>query len=584
MKRLSLFILTMLMAVNVALADQYCFFGYGTSTQTSVLSNNTKAKAAIYIPAEVAARYKGCYISKVRVGLASTATKLTVFVTKDLNKEYAVQGSTTTAFGGTTTDVTTDKYTIDGDGFYVGYEVEANSPAMALSDVANDNGCWADLGDGWKDYATDPDVKAPALCIDARISGTTVPVDANLIQTVGAVAKQGSSFNISSTVKNQGYSKITKLGFAYSINGGEEQNAEVTGLNITAGKSLACSFTVPENNYELGVYDLKVRITTVNGKEDEVADNNVGETQLNVVDFIPGKRLFVEEWTGVDCGYCPRGIVGFKHMYNDYPSRFVGVAVHCYDSNGPVAPDDYKSFINSLKGNKGFPGCIVFRQSPTTPSVLGLEGVMKNLANVIPYMRLEVEAKLSDDGKHIDATAFTTPISIKKGANYKLSFIITEDDVTGYTQLNNFAGSGDTSMDGWENKGSYVYEPLHHVARAVFHAEGFEGSVPSDYALNQQMDYPVQLDIPSNVQDKNNLNVIAIIVDSATGYVENAAEVRVGNNSVTGIHTADAIADSSASASAGVYTLQGIKVLDNADNMNSLPAGIYVVNGKKVMK
>ena len=83
MKRLSLILMAVLMSVTVALADQYCFFGYGTTTQTGVLTENTSAKCAIYIPAEVASRYKGCYINKVRVGLASRSTTLKVFITKD---------------------------------------------------------------------------------------------------------------------------------------------------------------------------------------------------------------------------------------------------------------------------------------------------------------------------------------------------------------------------------------------------------------------------------------------------------------------------------------------------------------------
>ena len=44
MKRLSLILMAVLMSVTVALADQYCFFGYGTTTQTGVLSEKTSAK------------------------------------------------------------------------------------------------------------------------------------------------------------------------------------------------------------------------------------------------------------------------------------------------------------------------------------------------------------------------------------------------------------------------------------------------------------------------------------------------------------------------------------------------------------
>lgn len=576
--------MAVLLSLNVAMADQYCFFGYGTSSQTSVLSSNTKAKAAIYVPAEVAARYKGCYINKVRVGLATKANTLTVFVTKSLSGEYAAKGSTTTAFSGTTTDVALDnngKYEIDGEPFYVGYEIDSYAPAMALSNLYNDNGCWADLGDGWKNYATDPDVKAPVLCIDARISGAKVPVDANLISANGSVAAVGVPFAITAMVKNQGYSKITKLGLAYSINGEEEKNVELTKLSILAGKDATVTYTLPENPYQIGVYDLKMRITSVNGAADEVEDNNQGETTLNVLEFMPAKRLFVEEWTGIDCGFCPRGIVGFKTMHEEHPSQFVGIAVHCYDSNGPVAPAEYKEFLVSRGMAGNFPGCYIQRQSPSQPSASNLETVYQNLSKIAPDMRVEVESKLSADGQNVEATAFVTPLALKNGVRYKLGFVLTENDVTGYAQLNNFSGGSYGSMGGWESKGSYVYEPLQHVARAMYGLEGIDGSVPTELTINKQEEYTVSIPVPSTVQNKANLTAVAFLVDATTGYVENAAEAAVGNNSVSGVN---AIHENASAAAEPVYNLQGVKVLSDSKLINTLPAGIYVAGGRKVKR
>lgn len=588
MKKLSLLLLVMLMSVTAALADQYCFFGYGTNTRVGVLTDNAKAKCAIYIPADVAARYKGCYINKVRVGLITKATSLKVFVTKDLNAAaYDVSGSTTTAFAGTTDVQTTANYEIDGEGFYVGYEVESAAPSAAVTNVYNENGCWADLGDGWKNYAADPAVKANALSIDARISGAKVPVDANLIVANGTVAAEKAPYSISATVKNQGYSKITKLGLAYSIDGAEEQTVEISKLNILAGKDAVCSYTVPVNELALGVHSLKMRIVTVNGAEDEVADNNSGEALINVLTEVPGVRLFVEEQTGIDCGFCPRGIVGFKYMSENYPSRFVGVAVHCYDAKGPVAPSDYAGFIRNLCGD-GFPGCTVMRQAPSQPSASNLETILKNLDGKIPDIKLEIEAKLSSDNKAVNATAIVTPVAELKGTRYKLGFILTEDDVNGYGQLNNFATGSYGECGGWEKKSSTVYEPLQHVARATYGYDGIEGSIPADAAINEVINYPVEIEIPSTVANASKLNAIAVVIDSATGYVVNAAEARVGENSVTSIASADADSVSPTvriqngnlvvegfEGAVKVYTLDGTQVAPSG-----LARGIYVVKGE----
>ena len=585
----------MLMAVNVAMADQYCFFGYSTSTQTGVLTKAGSAKCAIYIPAEVASRYKGCYINKVRVGLASKATTLKVFVTKDLNAStYDVEGTAGDAFTGTTDVQTTGNFEIDGTtGFYVGYEVTSAEPSVAVSTVYDENGCWADLGDGWKNYATDPTAKSNVLNIDARISGTKVPVDAWLVTANGTVAAVGGASTISATVKNHGYSKITKLTLAYSIDGAEEKTAELSKLNILAGKDAVCTYTLPDANYTLGVHDVKMRIVKVNTADDEIAENNAGESKLNVLEFVPAKRLFVEEWTGINCGFCPRGIVGLKTMSEEHPSQFVGVAVHNYDSDGPVAPSDYGKYIyDNWSRNSGYPGSLIMRQSPSQPSASNLETIYKNLSKIAPNLRLEVESKLSSDQKYVNATAIITPIALSPGTRYKLGFILTEDNVTGYGQANNFSTGSYGECGGWEKKSSRVYEPLMHVARATYGYEGIEGSVPTELNLNEAVTYDVQIEIPSTVQNVNNLNAIAFVLDSSTGYVENAAEAPVGSNSVTGIRAAVQTETQSPviriqggqltvdgfDGTVKVYTLDGTQV-----PANSLQHGIYIVKGEGAM-
>ena len=75
-------------------------------------------------------------------------------------------------------------------------------------------------------------------------------------------------------------------------------------------------------------------------------------------------------------------------------------------------------------------------------------------------MHIDVESKLSADEKSVDVTAMVTPLIKKAGARYKLGFILTEDNVTGYSQANNFSGGSYGEMGGWENKGGWVSDPL----------------------------------------------------------------------------------------------------------------------------
>ncbi len=587
MKKLMTLLFAMLLAATSAMAEQYCYWGYSTSTMNRTLTDKHSGKGAMYVPAEVAQRYKGCTINKVRVYLYAKASKVKVFVTKDLNAAYDVEGEKTTELYRGKNDIsTTDKYTIDGDGFYVGYEFSGDAASMPLSNTYSDNGCWADLGDGWKNYATTEGKNC--LCIDAEIRGEELPVDVSMVACNGGVAAVGEAFTISALMKNQGYSRVNTMQVEYSIDGGEYVTANLSKVLLYAGADKTVSVPVDANGYSLGLHDVKMRIVSVNGKADDVEDNNAGEAKLNVLQYMPVKRMFVEEQTGINCGFCPMGIAGFEAMAEAHPWSFVGVAVHCYDNSGPVAPTDYSDYVRGIQSD-GFPSCVVQRSNTTKPSPDQLETYWKAVTATVPDVVLEVESKISSDNRYVEATASLTPVTLKRGAEYKLGFILTEDNVSGYYQVNNYSGGTYGKMGGFENKGSYVSDPLQHVARATYGHEGIDGSVPSELTVNKTETYTAKIEIPSTVANRSNLNAVAILIDSSTGIVENAAIARVGESSTTAIASLNSgsaarpdirIINGNVTADGyrgtlRVYTLDGVQV-----SPTGLPHGMYIIKGE----
>lgn len=68
---------------------------------------------------------------------------------------------------------------------------------------------------------------------------------------------------------------------------------------------------------------------------------------------------------------------------------------------------------------------------------------------------------------------------------------------------------------------------------------------------------------------------LASIAPAATFYINNVVVLvpeGTGVEAIESIHPANS----------AVYNMQGVKVLDNANELNSLPKGIYIVNGKKI--
>ena len=64
---------------------------------------------------------------------------------------------------------------------------------------------------------------------------------------------------------------------------------------------------------------------------------------------------------------------------------------------------------------------------------------------------------------------------------------------------------------------------------------------------------------------------------AATFYINNVIVEKEASTAVEAVSSVKA-------TMAGVYNLNGVKVLDNAQDLNALPNGIYIVNGKKVVR
>ena len=74
------------------------------------------------------------------------------------------------------------------------------------------------------------------------------------------------------------------------------------------------------------------------------------------------------------------------------------------------------------------------------------------------------------------------------------------------------------------------------------------------------------------IQNKNKLNVIALLINRTTGAIVNVAETSTIDDYTTGIED---IENSTKPAENAIYDLAGRKV-------QKAPKGIYIINGKKV--
>ena len=569
MKKITTLLLMLLLMATAANA-KFAYWGYCDKDIVGAYGSSAYGKAAIYIPAEVAQLYKGCQLTGVRVGLAAQASKLSVFATTDLNATPFATKVSDKANKGNNIVKFDAPYTITGEAFYIGYEVSGLDACIGY--VANKTAYsnYTDFGNGWVDNAANG---ANALSLTARIEADNLPVDLSVMGLRDIATKENEPFNVSAKVVNLSATKLYSYRIAYSVDGGEEQFVD---FDETLGdrSENVFSFTHPGIKTK-GTHKLKVRVVA---EEDVNPANDATECNVMMTSVAITKRVLMEEATGLYCGNCPRGIVSINTMHEEYPDNFIAIARHNYTGTpSELLCPSYEYADWGVYPHAAVDRRVDFDPDPTTTR----QYVNAILNNIQVVAGIDAKANfVAGDYSHINVNADVQFTKDFTNCNFALALAIIEDNVTKadgslYAQNNAYAGGSRGTMGGWESKGSMVSIVLNHVARAGYGVKsGIDNSIPSgDVNSNTIYNYNTVISVPSNVRDRNNIKVVAFLINRGDGgYVENAIEVPVLEAGET------AITETTTTLTPDVEVRDGRVVADGFDGKLQ----VYTVNGQQV--
>lgn len=344
--------------------------------------------------------------------------------------------------------------------------------------------------------------------------------------TPRAFGLKGTKLTIGGTVKNMGASTITSFKVHVDDGTGSPIVNTISGVNIAPFTS--ADFTVP-TQYTLPS-SMSYRNLTVTAEltGDANSANDNGATKVGAADYLPTKRIMIEEGTGTWCGWCPRGHVYMDSIYNTHPSEVSLVAVHNSGSD-PMTVTAYDQYL----GIKSFPGMSVDRTYIADPGEMF--GVYNDRKDLFAF----ADITLTD----VAATGFdySLKVSVKPAidltGDYRLVLILTEDHVHDYTnsayaQYNYYSGYAQLQGAGlnWFNESNPVPASkmnYNHVARAAFpSAGGAAGSLPASMTANTNYDYTFNTTIkPGNT--RYNMHAIVAIVRNSDGVILNSQNVTV---------------------------------------------------------
>lgn len=542
--------------------------------------------AAIYVPAGHPIVGNGT-LKGIRFWLGSTITAISGDVTLWISKTLPTSAS---AADYTQTLARTDlkaklnevelttPYTVNNEGFYVGYTFKISSRAYPVMSYGEDQAnafFYRITGYNWMDFYGEG---YGALAMQLLIDGVTLPeYSVTPADFPTNYALTDNIINVPVQISNNGTEAVTSISYVITTDGvaGEEQTKTVSNLKTFAKANVSISFTAGQ---EAKKYQNTVTITKVNGQPNAAASNSASGSLIAVSEK-PVAVPVVEEFTGTWCGYCPYGIVGMEQAHKTFGDKVVLIAAHNGD---PMAITDYNPIMSSVSS---FPSAFINRISDLYPSVSSLKTYIQSHLDRTTVGSITATASWSNAAKTaIDIDTQTTFVYNDDNGQYAIAYVLIEDGLKGtsssWAQTNYLSGQSatDPNMTFWYNAGSKVTGlEFDHVAVAAWNiADGVEGSVNNSFQAGQAQNYHFQADISNKsvIQDKTKLTVASLLLDKSTGSIVNAAQCTI-QDYASGIRTVTGTAASS-QADGAYYTLDGRRVTTPA-------RGLYIHNGRKVV-
>ncbi len=476
---------------------------------------------------------------------------------------------------------------------YVGYEFKV----LKLDDVSqyplplaegniDDNAFWLRTNRTFSQFTQLASTERKVMPVTVTLGGEFHVADIVLEfpSNQRVTAEEGS---VTATLRNRGSKEVIMVRIHQIL--GEHNGSLVYAFHIPVNYDYPTEVKISAlGASEPGTHSMTCNLTNIKPEGGGLYSNRSSEDvecRFSLLPFVPVKRPVLEEFTGTWCGNCPRGFVGLEKMAEFYPDDFIAMAYH--DGDPMVMADGYYN-----PNIPGYPMSIMDRETLMDP-YKGLEGTDFGIeATWLKYCEQDADAEIEVDtewdGDIVRATS-STRWAIAPEGEYSICYVLCANGLKGessmWAQTNYYAGQStsmlymDDFINGTNPQTGLTYN---HVAVLCSSIDGLGEPGSMDTAqieIGTPWLHTYEFDTAKAVntvgdqiiQDPDQLYVVAMLIDNATGMVVNAAKHACGSKTGSiGSVAADAVQGDDA-----IYDLMGRKV------MNPGP-GIYIQGGKKV--
>ncbi len=459
---------------------------------------------------------------------------------------------------------------IPATGLYVGYSFTQETPEK-IQPVAVAEG---NTAGGFFIHSTSTQLKwADYAKKENRVSTMTVFLEGDVAADAATVTlpnKQNLSCDgnvrMPVTFYNHGSEPVRSVDYTFTVGsitgtGSWTAKEEIPGI---FGRGMATSVELPAAT-ETGESTLTFTVTAVNGKPNASLSPGA-ETAAEAYEFIVENRPLVEEYTGLWCGWCPRGYVALETMKQRKGDRFIAVAYHNGDPMEIV-----KSTPNSPSG---YPSAFINRS--TSVNLSHIYTTWGRYTESMPAGDVKVAVEWADEAHTaVKATATTRFLKAHSEATYRLSYILVADGLKNarWKQHNGYSGRtdlkdempgelGDLFISGGEDVEGLTFND---VAIAVTDYAGERGSVPEEITAGEEYSHEHVFEL-AGISDAvlsapEKLRVVAVLTDGAGRFINcNSSAWMNGESFAPDLSGIIGIASDADAVEVARYTLDGRRI------------------------
>jgi len=486
-------------------------------------------------------------------------------------------------------------YEITEKGVYLGYsftipDVKANenlAAPVAVSELKNPDAFYIHTPKQyrkWRDYSSESGLGTYiTMIIEGNFNdvstGITIPEELYF-------KAESNTVSIPLELIARGKVSLKEFGFTYEVTDSKGTKYSNEGIrtfeqpvDVQFGHSYFTEVLLDES-FPKEIYDGTFTLKSVNGTEN-TDPRASSKLHFETLSKVPIHKPVMEEYTGLWCGWCPRGYASLLHMNRKYPGQFIGISYHNNDDMMIMAPENFPSKVT------GFPAAWLDREvsldafSGTSGEGFGFEKDWLAKRALFTPIAVDVLAYFDKDDE--DLIHVESEVTSVKDVNmgYKVAYVLLADGLSSpnWSQANNFGGNTAYSMI--EEMAPFIASGG-PVSGLVFddiivrHSDlgGVEDSLPYPMVTDETYEGTYEFRVSECVnmftlpviRDKDKLRAVVLVVDSfnriVNANVANVTHSREESLGINGVSETDLV-------STDFYDLRGVKV-------SNPEKGIYV--------